>query len=92
MVADVPATNSKTVTLSRIGKSQVLRIPKEFEFNASRVRITRLKNGNLAIAPVLEETFAELLAEWAKEDVDPKELDWPEIEDLPPKSHDHLFE
>lgn len=88
----MPATSSRIVSLFKNGKSQALRIPKEFEFDASKARITRSKNGTLTIAPVEKKSFCDLLDEWAKEDIDPAELTLPEIEDLPPRSLDHLFD
>lgn len=88
----MPKTKSRTVSLFTNGKSQALRIPKEFEFDAQKATITRSKNGILTIAPVKEKTFSELIDEWAKEDIDPAELTMPEIDDLPPESLDHLFD
>jgi len=89
MLLHMPATRSRTVSLFKNGKSQALRIPKEFELDAKEAKITRSKNGTLTITPIeKEKTFAEFLAEWAKEEVDPKDLEWPEIEDLPLKPID----
>jgi len=88
MLLHMPATKSRTVSLFKNGKSQALRIPKEFELDAKEAKITRAKNGTLTIEPVKEKSFRELLAEWAKEEVDPKDLEWPEIEDLPLKPID----
>ena len=85
-------SKSRTVNLFTNGKSQALRIPKEFEFDASKAMITRSKNGTLTIVPVKERTFCELIDEWATEDIDPAELTMPAVEDLPPKSLDHLFD
>jgi len=88
----MPTLQSRTVSLFTNGKSQALRIPKDFEFDAEKAVITRSKNGTLTVTPVREKNFCELLDEWAKEDIDPAELTMPEIEDLPPKSLDHLFD
>ncbi len=84
----MPAIKSRTVSLFKNGKSQALRIPKEFEFDAKEAVITRGEGGQLTIAPVKEKTFREWLNEWAEEDTDSEDLEWPEIEDLPPKPID----
>jgi len=85
----MPATKSRTVSLFKNGRSQALRIPKEFEFDAKEAVITRSKNGTLTIEPLEKKpTFAEFLVEWAKEDLTTDERTIPEIEDLPLKPID----
>lgn len=89
MLLHMPATKSRTVSLFKNGKSQALRIPKEFELDACQATITRSKNGTLTVTPIeKEKTFAEFLAEWAKEDLTEEERTMPEIEDLPLKPID----
>jgi len=89
MLLHMPATKSRTVSLFKNGKSQALRIPKEFELDAKEAKITRAKNGTLTITPIeKEKTFAEFLIEWAKEDLTEEERTMPEIEDLPLKPID----
>ncbi len=89
MLLYMPATNSRTVNLFTNGKSQALRIPKEFKFDADQAVVTRSKNGTLTIAPLDKKpSFAEFLVEWAKEDLSAEERTIPEIEDLPLKPID----
>lgn len=88
----MPATKSRTVSLFKNGKSQALRIPKEFEFDASEAVVTRSKNGTLTVVPLEKKpTFAEFLNEWAKEDLSTEERTIPEIKDLPLKPIDPRF-
>ncbi len=85
----MPQLQSRTVSLFKNGKNQALRIPKEFEFDAEEAVITRSKNGTLKVVPLeKKQTLAELFDKWAKEDNDPAEFDFPEIEDLPLKDID----
>jgi len=70
----------RSAKLFRNGRSQAVRIPREFEFPGKDVVI--LKQGNkLIIEPVKKKknSLAELLASW-----EPINDEWPEIEDLPP--------
>ena len=73
------ATAKRKVSLFRNGRSQAIRIPKEFELPGTEATI--VKDGKrLVIEPVArKKTLNELLASWG-----PLGVDFPEIEDLPP--------
>ncbi|MGN6470672.1 MAG: antitoxin [Rhizobiaceae bacterium] len=76
----------RTASLFRNGRSQAVRIPKEFEFEGDEVRISRDDAGRLTIEPITKKpTLLEVLAT-----LEPlPEEDWmPEIEDFPPEPVD----
>ena len=72
------ASAERKVSLFRNGRSQAIRIPKEFELPGTEATI--VKDGNrLIIEPVPQKiTLNELLASW-----EPLDVEFPEIEDLP---------
>lgn len=77
-------TNSaRKVSLFRNGRSQALRIPKEFELPGKEATIT--KDGERLIIEALPRkmTLNQLLATW-----EPLDVDFPTIEDLPPEPVD----
>lgn len=72
-------TEKRTVSLFRNGKSQAVRIPKEFELPGKEATLHK-EGKRLIIEPVPHKmTLNELLATW-----EPLDVDFPEIEDLPP--------
>lgn len=76
----------RTASLFRNGRSQAVRIPKEFEFEGDEVLISRDDTGKLTIEPVKKRpTLLQVLAT-----LEPlPEEDWmPEIEDYPPEPVD----
>jgi antitoxin VapB len=76
----------RTASLFRNGRSQAVRIPKEFEFEGDEVLISRDDAGKLTIEPVRKKpTLLDVLAT-----LEPlPEEDWmPEIEDFPPEPVD----
>ena len=76
----------RTASLFRNGRSQAVRIPKEFEFEGDEVLISRDDTGKLTIEPVRKKpTLLEVLAT-----LEPlPEEDWmPEIDDYPPEPVD----
>jgi antitoxin VapB len=76
----------RTASLFRNGRSQAVRIPKEFEFEGDEVRITRDEKGKLIMEEIRKKpTLLEVLAT-----LEPlPEEDWmPEIEDYPPEPFD----
>lgn len=75
--APAPA-QKRTVSLFRNGRSQAIRIPKEFELPGTEATI-RKQGARLVIEPVRKKTLNELLATW-----EPLDVEFPEIEDLPP--------
>ena len=52
----------KSARLFRNGRSQAVRIPKDFELPGDEVRITRLANGNLIIQAKSETKISPMLA------------------------------
>ncbi len=84
-----PTTSSaaplvRTAALFRNGRNQALRIPREFEMDASQVEI-RQEGNSLVITPLRPNRLLELLA--SLEPLGPED-DFPEIEDLPPQERD----
>lgn len=74
---------SKVVQVFRNGRSRAIRIPKEFEFEADQVKVTKNADGNLTISPVSpKKSWAEVIA-FIKEE---GPMDIPEIEDYPPRT------
>jgi antitoxin VapB len=71
--------NERRVRLFRIGRTQAVRIPREFEL-AGRLAIIRKEGNRLVIEPKSDRKKAllALLAKWK-----PIEERFPEIEDLP---------
>ncbi len=69
---------ARKVCLFRNGRSQAVRIPKEFELPGKEAML-RLEDGNLVIEPIrTKRTLLEVLAT-----LDPIEEEFPVIEDLP---------
>ncbi|MCA3564689.1 MAG: AbrB/MazE/SpoVT family DNA-binding domain-containing protein [Methylocystis sp.] len=69
---------ARKVSLFRNGRSQAVRIPKEFELPGKEAML-RLEDGNLVIEPIRRKrTLLEVLAT-----LDPIEEEFPVIEDLP---------
>ncbi len=68
----------RKVSLFRNGRSQAIRIPKEFELPGTEATI--VKDGNRLIIESVERkmTLNELLDSW-----EPLDVEFPEIEDLP---------
>lgn len=76
-------TTDRIVKLFRNGRSQAVRIPKEFEFQGDEVRISRDDTGRLTLEPLnRQRPLLEVLA-----GLEPlAEEDWlPDIEDKPPE-------
>jgi antitoxin VapB len=72
---------ARRVSLFRNGRSQALRIPKEFEL-PGKTAILRQEDGNLVIEPIRERrSLLEVLAT-----IKPIEDEFPEIDDLPADS------
>jgi antitoxin VapB len=73
----------RTASLFRNGRSQAVRIPKEFEFEGEEVLISKDESGKLTLEPLKKKpTLLEVLAT-----LEPlPEEDWmPEISDFPPE-------
>jgi antitoxin VapB len=78
------APQVRTASLFRNGRNQALRIPREFELDASQVEI-RKEGNSLVITPLRPDRLLALLASW--EPLAPED-DFPEMEDLPPQERD----
>jgi antitoxin VapB len=77
----------KEANVFRNGRSQAVRIPKEFEFATEKVLISKDDDGVLHMRPkVRKRTPAEILEWFAARG--PVEEDFPAIEDLPPEPVD----
>jgi len=78
--------SKRTARLFRNGRSQAVRIPKEFEFEGDEVLIEKGDSGKLTLEPVKKRRS--LLEVLATLESLPEE-DWlPEIEDYPPEPVD----
>lgn len=69
----------RRVSLFRNGRSQAVRIPREFEL-PGREAIIRRENGRLTIEAVPKMSLLELL-----DTLEPIDEDWPEIDDPLPR-------
>ena len=67
-----------TAKLFKSGRSQAVRLPKEFRFEGKEVRVSRHGRGVL-LEPVAEESWATLFAK-----IDALGVDFPEREEQPP--------
>jgi antitoxin VapB len=73
------AAQTRSVRLFRNGRSQAIRIPREFALPGTEATITRDGKGRLIVEAVRKQTVTELLDSW---DTLPKE-DWmPKIDKL----------
>lgn len=80
-----PITAERTAKLFKNGRSQAVRIPKEFEFIGKEVTL-RKEGDRLIIEPVRKPTLVEVLDWLAKQP--PCDDEFPEIEDYPPEPVD----
>jgi antitoxin VapB len=55
---------TRTASLFRNGRSQAVRIPREFEFSADQVRISR-EGESLVLTPVHHHRLLDVIAGWA---------------------------
>ena len=71
----------------RNGRSRAIRIPKELDFEGDEVVLRKEEDGTLSIRPVPIRRSPKELVEWLKSQP-PLDVDFPEIEDLPPEPID----
>jgi antitoxin VapB len=57
-------TSSRHVRLFKNGRSQAVRIPREFELPGNEAILRREKSGRLILEPVKKVTLTELLSSW----------------------------
>lgn len=69
------------VRLFRNGRSQAIRIPREFELPGEEAILRRLEDGKLLIEAAPKKSLLALLAT-----LEPLDEEFPEIEDLPPEA------
>jgi antitoxin VapB len=73
---------SRKIAVFRNGRSQAVRIPKEFGFSAKEAVISK-EGDRLIIEPVRDESVSRLLAFLST--LEPIDEEWPEIDDPPPE-------
>lgn len=80
----MPANTSiRYVRLFKNGRSQAVRIPREFELPGDEAILRRDKSGRLILEPLPRRKLPDLLSTWTPLD----EKDWlPAIEDKPAKA------
>lgn len=76
----MPETAVRHVRLFKNGRSQAVRIPREFELPGNEAILKRDKSGRLILQPVPRRNLAELLSTWTP--LDEKDH-LPAIEDRP---------
>ena len=79
------ATQTRSVRIFRNGRSQAIRIPREFALPGEEATISRDRHGRLIVEPVKRSGLSELLDSWGplgEEDVMPK------VHDVPPEPFD----
>ena len=70
----------RTASLFRNGRSQAVRIPKEFEFEGDEVLITRDEKGKLTLEPAKPRRTPKEVVEWLRAQP-PLDEPFPEIDD-----------
>jgi antitoxin VapB len=78
-------THTRSVRIFRNGRSQAIRIPREFALPGEEATISRDRHGRLIVEPAKRSNLSELLDSWGplgEEDVMPK------IGDLPAEPFD----
>jgi antitoxin VapB len=79
------ATSSRSVRIFRNGRSQAIRIPREFALPGNEATISRDRKGRLIVEAARKPTLTELLDSWGP--LDEKDA-MPPIEDYPPEPVD----
>lgn len=71
----------------RNGRSQAVRIPKEWEFESDEVILRKEQDGRLSLEPARRKMSPKELVEWLRSQT-PLDEDFPEVEDFPPEPVD----
>ena len=79
--------DQRRVRVFRNGRSQAVRIPKEWEFQSDEVILRRQQDGSLSLEPVPRKMSPKQLIGWLRSQ-SPLNEDLPEIEDFPPEPVD----
>jgi antitoxin VapB len=77
----------KEVSVFRNGRSQAVRIPKEFEFDTDKVLISRDENGIVHLRPKVHTKSLIAVLDWLAQQP-PFDEQMPDIEDVPPEAVD----
>lgn len=67
--------------LFRNGRSQAVRIPKEFELEGEEVTIRKEANGTLTLVPERRQRSPKEIIEWLRQQPKLEEYDFPDIDD-----------
>jgi antitoxin VapB len=78
-------TTTRSVRIFRNGRSQAIRIPREFALPGDEATITRDGQGRLILEAAKRPTMTELLNSW---DPLPDDEALPDVEDYPPEPVD----
>ena len=78
-------TQTRSVRIFRNGRSQAIRIPREFALPGNEATISRDRKGRLIVEAVKKSSFTQLLDSW--EPLEDKDA-MPVIEDYPPEPFD----
>ncbi len=81
----------KEISVFRNGRSQAVRIPKEFEFQTDKVTISRDEDGTLHLRPKARKKSIVEVLDWLAQQP-PFEEQMPEIEDFPLEPVDLIVE
>ena len=79
--------SERRAKLFRNGRSQAVRIPKEWEFESDEVILRKEQDGRLSLEPVGRKMSPGELIEWLRSQP-PLDEDFPETEDFPPEPVD----
>jgi antitoxin VapB len=71
----------RTASLFRNGRSQAVRIPKEFEFEGDEVEIRKEADGSIKLIPKRRERSPKEIVEWLRGQPQLTEEDFPDISD-----------
>lgn len=74
----------RRASLFRNGRSQAVRVPREFELAGTEVLMHK-EGDRLVLTPVRPNRLADLLASW-----EPLDDGLPDVEDLPPKARETI--
>lgn len=83
--------DEREVSLFRNGRSQAVRIPKEFEMDADKAVMWKDVDGTIHIKPKLPKMTPAEFIDWLRAQP-PLDEDFPEIEDPPPEDVDLKLE
>lgn len=84
------AAEEREVSVFRNGRSQAVRIPKEFEFSSDSVMVSRDEDGTVHLRPKMRKRSLIEVLDWLAQQP-PLDEKMPEIEDLPPEPIDLTF-